>query len=58
MTHADYTFIYKNVSVGGGVFNESNMSQLKDAGITHILNAKCEWDETPLAKKFGIECLG
>lgn len=53
----DCTFINSNVAVGGGIFVDSGMKELKRLGITHIIDCQAEWDDTPSAKKLGIEVL-
>jgi protein tyrosine phosphatase len=53
---ADCTFVYKNLAVGGGIFIEENFKELRNHyGITHILNAQSEFDDTPIARYYGIE---
>jgi protein-tyrosine phosphatase len=53
----DCTFIYANLSVGGGIFTEANMKELAELGITHIIDCQAEFDDTPLAEALGIKVL-
>jgi len=56
MSVADCTFVYKNLAVGGGIFIEENFKELKTRyGITHIIDAQAEFDDTPMARFYGIE---
>lgn len=52
---ADFVFVYKNLAVGGGIFTHKTMEEVAAVGITHIIDAQAEFDDTPLAKPFGIE---
>lgn len=56
MAH-DITFVNRRVAVGGGIFCEENMQAMKRKGITHIIDAQAEWDDTPIAEKLGIKTL-
>lgn len=54
---ADYTLIYKNLAVGGGIFTTEGMKELAKDGFTHIIDCQAEFDDTPLAKPYGIQVL-
>jgi protein-tyrosine phosphatase len=53
----DVTFIYSQLAIGGGIYTEGNMKEIAALGITHILDCQGEWDDTPVAAKFGIKVL-
>jgi protein-tyrosine phosphatase len=45
------------MAIGGGIWNAPNMNELARAGVTHIIDMQLEFDDTPLAKLYGIEVL-
>lgn len=51
---ADVTWVYENLAVGGGVFNRASMEEIASIGITHIIDAQAEFDDTPLAEGLPI----
>ena len=52
----DCTFAWENIAVGGAILAEKNYEELaKHYGITHIIDAQAEWDDTPIARYYGIE---
>lgn len=51
------TWITDRVAVGGGIWIESKMAEVAQAGVTHIIDMQIEFDDTPLAKNFGVEVL-
>jgi protein-tyrosine phosphatase len=54
----DITWLTDRIAVGGGIWHsDDKMAQLKDDGITHIINMQEECDDTELGKKHGIEVL-
>ena len=56
-TGMDITWLTDRIAVGGGIWNPENMTAVAEAGITHIIDMQIEFDDTPLAKKHGIEVL-
>ena len=50
----DMTWVTGRIAVGGGIWNEDNMAQVADAGVTHILDMQIEFDDTRLAAPHGI----
>jgi protein-tyrosine phosphatase len=54
---ADYTYIYQNLLIGGGIFTSEGMKELAEEGITHIIDCQAEFDDTPIAAPFGIKVL-
>ena len=53
----DITWITSRIGLGGGIWNEENMSELARMGITHIIDMQIEFDDTPLAEPHGIQVL-
>jgi len=53
----DMTWVTDRIAVGGGIWNEEKMSEVARAGITHIIDMQIEWDDTALARPYGIRVL-
>jgi protein-tyrosine phosphatase len=53
----DMTWIMDRVAVGGGIENAENMAEVARAGVTHIINMQIEFDDTELARPYGIKVL-
>jgi protein-tyrosine phosphatase len=53
----DMTWITPRISVGGGIWNAEDMAEVARAGITHVIDMQIEFDDTELAKPYGIEVL-
>ncbi len=53
----DITWLTDRIGVGGGIWTAENMAKVAREGITHIIDMQIEFDDTPLAKKCGIEVL-
>ena len=53
----DITWLTDRIAVGGGIWSAENMAEVARAGVTHIIDMQIEFDDTPLAKKHGIEVL-
>lgn len=53
----DITWLTERIAVGGGIWTADNMAKVARAGITHIIDMQIEYDDTPLARKYGIEVL-
>ena len=53
----DMTWIMDRIAVGGGIENAENMAEVARAGITHIINMQIEFDDTELARAYGIKVL-
>lgn len=51
----DMSWITDRIAVGGGIWVDENMSKVAQAGITHIIDMQIEFNDTPLAKPYGIE---
>jgi hypothetical protein len=50
----DITWVSDQIAVGGGIWHADNMAAVSAAGITHIIDMQIEFDDTNLAKPFGI----
>jgi len=53
----DMTWVTDRIAVGGGIWNDEKMSEVARAGITHIIDMQIEWDDTALARPYGIRVL-
>jgi hypothetical protein len=50
----DVTWVTDRIGVGGGIWTPENMGAASRAGITHIIDMQIEFDDTQLAKPYGI----
>jgi len=50
----DITWVTDRIGVGGGIWTAENMGAASRAGITHIIDMQIEFDDTHLAKPYGI----
>jgi protein-tyrosine phosphatase len=53
----DMSWVTDRIAIGGGIWVAENMEKVKSAGITHIIDMQIEFDDTNLAKPFGINVL-
>ena len=53
----DITWLTDRIAVGGGIWNAENMAKVANAGVTHVIDMQIEFDDTPLAKAYGIDVL-
>ena len=53
----DMTWVTDRIAVGGGIWSAESMQEVARAGITHVLDMQIEFDDTQLARPFGIEVL-
>jgi protein-tyrosine phosphatase len=53
----DMTWITGRIAVGGGIWTDTNMSEVARAGVTHIIDMQIEFDDTALAEPHGIAVL-
>jgi protein-tyrosine phosphatase len=53
----DVSWVTGRIAVGGGIWNQDNMSAVARAGVTHVIDMQLEFDDTPLAEPHGIEVL-
>src|SRR5262249_1188824 len=53
----DITWVTDRLGVGGGIWNEQNMSELLTLGGTHIIDIPMGFDDRPLAHPFEVQVL-
>lgn len=53
----DMTWVTGRIAVGGGIWTAENMAAVARAGVTHIIDMQIEFDDTALAKAYGIKVL-
>jgi protein-tyrosine phosphatase len=53
----DMTWITGRMAIGGGIWTDDQMIELVRHGITHIIDMQIEFDDTPLAKPYGVAVL-
>jgi protein-tyrosine phosphatase len=53
----DMSWVTDRIAVGGGIWVAESMEKVKDAGITHVIDMQIEFDDTTIAKPFGIQVL-
>ncbi|MDP9268592.1 MAG: dual specificity protein phosphatase family protein [Acidobacteriota bacterium] len=53
----DMTWITDRIAVGGGIWTDQKMMEVVGAGVTHIIDMQIEFDDTPLARPYGVEVL-
>jgi protein-tyrosine phosphatase len=50
----DMTWITDRIAVGGGIWIPEKMAEIAALGVTHIIDMQIEFDDTPLAQRWGI----
>jgi protein-tyrosine phosphatase len=53
----DMTWVTDRIAVGGGIWNDENMAELVEHGITHIIDMQIEFDDRPLAEPYPVKVL-
>jgi protein-tyrosine phosphatase len=53
----DLSWITGRIAVGGGIWNAKNMTEVANAGVTHIIDMQLEFDDRPLAEPVGVHVL-
>lgn len=51
------TWVTDRIAVGGGIWNDEKMIEVVRAGVTHIVDMQIEWDDTEIAKPYGVKVL-
>ncbi len=51
----DMTWITERIAVGGGIWVPEKMAEVSAEGVTHIIDMQIEFDDTGIARPFGIE---
>jgi protein-tyrosine phosphatase len=54
----DMTWITDRLAVGGGIWTEEKMAEVaRKHGVTHIIDMQVEFDDTEIARPFGVRVL-
>ena len=53
----DMTWVTDRIAVGGGIWNDEKMIEVVRTGVTHIVDMQVEWDDTAIAKPYGVTVL-
>ena len=53
----DMTWVTDRIAVGGGIWTDDKMQQVVRQGVTHIIDMQIEFDDTEIAKPYGIAVL-
>jgi len=53
----DMTWITPRIAVGGGIWTDDQMDELVRMGVTHIIDMQIEFDDTDLARPYGVKVL-
>lgn len=53
----DMTWVTERIAVGGAIWSDVNMQEVARRGVTHIIDMQIEFDDTELARPYGIEVL-
>jgi len=53
----DMTWVTDRIAVGGGIWNDDNMAELVEHGVTHIIDMQIEFDDRPLAEPYPVKVL-
>src|SRR4029077_5734025 len=53
----DMTWVTDRIAVGGGIWNDENMAELVEQGVTHIVDMQIEFDDRPLAEPYPVKVL-
>jgi len=53
----DMSWVTDRIALGGGIWNDANMEELIDLGMTHIIDMQIEFEDRPLAEPYGVQVL-
>jgi protein-tyrosine phosphatase len=53
----DMTWITDRIALGAAIWSDSNMQMVARSGVTHIIDMQIEFDDTELARPYGIAVL-
>ena len=53
----DMTWVTDHIAVGGGIWTDDKMQQVVREGVTHIIDMQIEFDDTEIAKPYGVKVL-
>jgi len=51
------TWVTDRIAVGGGIWNDQNMEEVANVGVTHIIDMQIEFDDRPIAEPYGLQVL-
>ena len=53
----DMTWVTDRIAVGGGIWTDDKMQQVVREGVTHIIDMQIEFDDSAIAKPYGVVVL-
>jgi protein-tyrosine phosphatase len=53
----DMTWVTERIAVGGGIWTDDKMQQVVAQGVTHIIDMQIEFDDTQIARPYGVSVL-
>jgi|SRR5579871_2891220 len=53
----DMTWVTDRIALGGGIWTDIGMQEVARSGVTHIIDMQIEFDDTELARPYGIKVL-
>jgi len=53
----DMTWLTDRIAVGAAIWRVENMTEVAQAGVTHVINMQIEFDDTPLAEACDLQLL-
>jgi protein-tyrosine phosphatase len=53
----DMSWVTERIALGGGIWNARNMEELRDMGVTHVIDMQIEFDDRPLGEQCGVKVL-
>ena len=53
----DMTWVTERIALGAAIWSDNNMQSVARSGVTHIIDMQIEFDDTELARPYGIEVL-
>ncbi|HLK33493.1 MAG TPA: dual specificity protein phosphatase [Terriglobales bacterium] len=51
------TWVTDRIALGGGIWTDIGMQEVARSGVTHIIDMQIEFDDTELARPYGIKVL-
>jgi protein-tyrosine phosphatase len=51
----DMTWVTDRIAVGGGIWVDQKMIEVVRQGVTHIIDMQIEFDDTEIAKPYGVK---
>ncbi len=53
----DMSWVTDRIAIGGGIWVDEKMAELKAMGVTHVIDMQIEFDDTPLGERHGVAVL-